>query len=73
MADATTNAVADYVERHGVKISAISRKAGIPDGILRRSLSKRERSLRADEFLGICGFLGMEPFDFKELPTNNAS
>lgn len=68
MADIVTDRIAQYVQEKGIKVSAISRGTGIPDGILRRSLSTRERDLRADEFLGICGFLEKEPFDFKE-PT----
>lgn len=70
MADATTERIAKYIQEKGVKVSAISRGTGIPDGVLRRSLSARERDLRADEFLGICDFLGKEPFDFRVPPTN---
>ena len=70
MADKVTNYVSDYVDKLGIKVSAISRETGIPDGILRRSLSTRERSLRVDEFLKICDFLGMEPFDFSRKSTN---
>lgn len=64
MADVATTNMANYIETLGIKISAISRGSGIPDGILRRSLSSRDRDLRADEFLRICLFLGKEPFDF---------
>ena len=34
MADKVTNYVADYVDKLGIKVSAISRETGIPDGIL---------------------------------------
>lgn len=64
MADVATTQVADYIDRLGIKVSALSRETGIPDGILRRSLSTKERSLRVDEFLKICEFLQKEPFDF---------
>jgi len=64
MADVATNQVADYISSLGIKVSAISRGTGIPDGILRRSISTKERSLRVDEFLKICEFLKKEPFDF---------
>lgn len=62
--DKATNCVAEYVNKLGIKISSISRGTGVPDGILRRSLSAKERDLRADEFLAICNFLGKSPFDF---------
>lgn len=65
MTDNATCILADYVNRKGIKISAISRGTGISDGILRRSLSTKERDLRADEFLGICDFLGENPMAFK--------
>lgn len=32
-------------------------------------LSTQARDLRADEFLGICGFLEKDPFDFKAPPA----
>ena len=62
--DKATNCVAEYVNKLRIKISSISRGTGVPDGILRRSLSAKERDLRADEFLAICNFLGKSPFDF---------
>ena len=66
IADAATNRVAEYVSKLGVKVTTISKATGIPDGMLRRSLSSKERSLRADEFLKICGFLEKEPLDFAQ-------
>lgn len=62
--DTATVRVAEYINELGVKISAVSRGTGIPDGILRRSLSAKERSLRVDEFLKICNFLNKDPLDF---------
>lgn len=64
MADAATERISEYIQTRGIKISAISRETGIPDGILRRSLSAKERDLRANEFLGICEFLHENPMVF---------
>lgn len=64
MADATTIRVSEYIDELGIKVSAVSRATGISDGALRRNLSRRDRSLRVDEFLKICNFLKKEPLDF---------
>ena len=64
MNDRATIAVAQYVSEKGIKISAMSRATKISEGILRRSLSTKERDLRAEEFLKICRFLGKSAFDF---------
>ncbi len=64
MADMATTRISQYVNEKGIKISSIARETNISDGILRRSLSTKERDLRASEFLKICGFLGKDPFDF---------
>lgn len=66
IADSATNRVADYINALGFKVSVISRKTGIPDGMLYKSISDRERSLRADEFLRICVFLKKDPSDFAQ-------
>jgi len=63
-ADAETNRVADYIQQLGIKYTCMARAIGIPEGILRRSLIKLERSLRAGEFLAVCRFLEKNPFDF---------
>ncbi len=63
-ADAETNRVADYIQKLGIKYTCMAREIGIPEGILRRSLITRERSLRAGEFLAVCRFLEREPLDF---------
>ena len=63
-ADQATNLVADYIARYAISRAAISRDTGISEGILRRCLAQRERSLRADEFLGLCESLGRDPMDF---------
>lgn len=69
MIDTATRQIARYVQDKGVKISAISRGTGIPDGILRRCLATKDRALRADEFLSICDFLEIEPIKFRGQDT----
>lgn len=69
MSDIATGRIAEYVRNKGIKISAISRGTGIPDGILRCSLSRKTRSLRADEFLSICGFLEIQPMELCSQPS----
>lgn len=64
MADIATNNISDYIKSIGINISALSRGSGVSDGILRRSIVNKERSLRYDEALAICKFLGKDPFDF---------
>lgn len=64
MADAITNNIADYIKGMGINISALSRNTGVPDGILRRSIVSKERSLRGDEVMSICLAIGKNPFDF---------
>ncbi len=65
-ADPVTVQVADYVNRTGINRAELSRRTGISEGILRRSLARQERSLRADEFLKICRSLEKDPFSFEE-------
>lgn len=64
MADICTIRISDYIDKMGINISALSRKTGIPDGILRRSIVRKERSLRANEMMDICNFLGKDPIEF---------
>lgn len=66
MADVATKRISEYIQARGIKISVVSRETGIPDGILRRSLSSKERDLRADEFLEICKFLRENPTIFSD-------
>ncbi|MCI9544925.1 MAG: helix-turn-helix domain-containing protein [Acutalibacter muris] len=68
MADIPTTCLSDYVTAKGIKISTLARETRISDGVLRRSLTTRERNLRADEFLKICSFLGKDPFEFYQKP-----
>lgn len=64
MADSMTTNISEFIEKTGINISALSRGTGIPDGILRRSIVKRERNLRASESMAICSFLQRDPFEF---------
>lgn len=64
MADTATNNIADYIKGMGINVSALSRGTGVSDGILRRSIVRRERDLRAGEMILICQFLGKNPLDF---------
>lgn len=64
MTDTTTVNVANFIDRMGINISAISRGTGIPDGVLRRSIVRKERNLRSDEFMAICDFIQRDPFEF---------
>lgn len=64
MADIATNNISDYIKGMGINISALSRGSGVSDNILRRSIVRRERDLRADEMISICLFLKKNPFDF---------
>lgn len=73
MADVTTNNVADYIKGIGINISALSRGSGVSDGILRRSIVNKDRSLRAGEFMDICKFLHKDPFDFFQEPNTRRS
>lgn len=64
MADIATNNIADYIKGLNINIAALSRDTGVSDDILRRSIVRRERNLRADEMISICLFLRKNPFDF---------
>lgn len=61
MKDNATRRVSEYIEEKGLNIMNLSRKTGVPYGILQRSVVRRERDLRADEFLKICEFLQIDP------------
>ena len=66
--DQATIRLGEYAVRRGVSRSAIVRETGLPKNAVYSSLSGR-RPLKADEFLQICGFLQVNPFDF--LPDKN--
>lgn len=62
-----------YVYQKGINISAMSRATGIQRGILHASLSnsvkdEKRRSLKDDELVKVCKFLGVNPMDFADSP-----
>jgi len=61
----TTEMVANYIKQKGIPIKELSRCTNISNNILRKSLDKLVRPLRANEFLTICDFLKKSPNDFK--------
>ena len=68
--DKATNALSKYIKRRGISISAISAGTSIKPGSLYPSLSGA-RPLRADEFLAICHFVGINPTELRS--TDQAS
>lgn len=60
--------VSDYVRTRGINLSKMSRDTGISYMALYDSLmnNERDRDLRDEEFLEVCGFLGVDPRDFAE-------
>ena len=65
---AVTENLNEYIQSMGISISKMSKATGIPYGNLIASLTskQRNRSLRDDEFLSVCSFLGKDPMDFVE-------
>lgn len=63
-----TEMVTDYVKSKGISVKRIAEVTGIPYQALYDSLlsKKRNRDLRADEFMAICEFIGKSPEDFRE-------
>lgn len=61
-----TKNVATYVKEKGINISKMSRDTEIPYAALYTSLcdEERERPLRADELLSVCGYLDIDPRKF---------
>lgn len=60
--------VATYVKEKGINLSKMDRDTKIPYSALYSSLcdDERERELRADEFLGICQYLEIDPRNFQK-------
>lgn len=73
MADIATTNISNCINRMGISISALSRGTGVSDGILRRSIVRKERDLRSDEYLAICKFLGKDPFEFGPDSTRDSA
>lgn len=65
--DNTTRLVSKFIRDRGFNLSEMSRKTNIPYSSLYASIydTKRDRDLRADEFLKICVFLKEDPMSFK--------
>lgn len=63
-----TKNLSRYVKEKGFNLSEMSRKTGVLYSALYTSLmdDERNRSLRDDELLLICSFLGVNPMDFAE-------
>ena len=63
----STQKVAKYVADKGIKISVLSEKTEISRNVLDNCFSEENtRELRADEFLSVCEFLGVDPLIFKK-------
>ena len=58
-----TKNLSRYIEKRGFNLSKISEATGIPYSALYSSLrdKKRERSLRDDELIAVCIFIGIDP------------
>lgn len=63
-----TEKVAKYVADKGISIKKISERTGIPYNSLYNSLmnTRRKRELRADEFMAVCIFIGIDPMFFAD-------
>lgn len=60
MQGTATHNLMEYIDRKGIKGSAIIAATGISAGVIYPVMSGR-RELRADEFLAICNFTGADP------------
>ena len=57
--------IRDTVKKRGMTIKAVSEQAGVRYSCLQPSLQGR-RELRADEYLKICGLLGIDPRSYQK-------
>ena len=57
--------IADYLEQNGISQSFICKKTGMSKNAVSLSL-RGERNIMADEFLGICNALNVEPNQFMD-------
>lgn len=64
--DTPTRILSRYVRDKGINLSKMSRETGIPYMSLYDSLlnENRDRDLRVGEFMGICGYLEVNPMNF---------
>ena len=63
--DQATKRLAQYVKRRGINIAMISAGTNIAAGDLYPSFSGI-RPMRADEFLAVCGYLGIDPMQLTQ-------
>lgn len=63
--DFGTMAVAEFVKRRGITMSAISQHTGISYDKIRRSFTAN-RPLTADELLMVCSYLEVDPRIFRK-------
>ncbi|MCD7882486.1 MAG: helix-turn-helix domain-containing protein [Lachnospiraceae bacterium] len=70
-----TKNIAKYVKDIGVNLSELSRKSGVPYGVLYASIGdeNRGRDLRADELTNICFVLRINPMDFADEPKKESA
>lgn len=69
-----TSALGEYVKENKVAIRKISEYTGISYRKLQSSLKVHStRKLRADEFLKVCFFLKIDPYEFYEETYEHAS
>lgn len=56
-----THRVVDYIQKHHLSAEEIAAKTGVAGEILS---GKTQRGLNASEFLTICSYLKVDPYDF---------
>lgn len=61
-----TKGVSEYVRKQGINLTKMAREIEVPYVCLYDSLlnDKRDRELRADEFMKVCKFLRRDPKEF---------
>lgn len=65
--DNATILLGNYIVSRKISIYGLAETLHIPYRQLYKSLSvKRSRTLRASEFLAVCAFLKLDPFEFVE-------
>lgn len=65
----TTEKMVDYINNKCINLTELSKKTHIPysliyDTVRGRKETNMPRLFRADEFMKICCFLGLNPMDF---------
>ena len=69
LAKNVTKNIAEYIKNIGINLSELSRKTGIPYGVLYASImnTKLDRELRANELISICTVLKINPMDYADM------